>query len=281
MLSIIGYHLMLYLCSKFINQSKEVPAMHTVITGASKGLGKYLAYECAKLKHDLVLVSLPKEGLIEFGKELVQDYHCSVKCYELDLTNREDLITMAEDIKMNYPINVLINNAGFGGTKSFAEVTSTYLDKMINLNVSAPVILTRMLIEHLAKHKPAYILNIASLASFSPMPFKTAYPATKTFLWSFSRGLYQEYKKQGVFVSVAHPGGMATNYDVSERIKKQPKLIRNMMLSPENTATILIKQLFKKDSLILPGLYNKINWLFIQIISCMVEVKTIRTKSQT
>ena len=232
-LAIFGYQLMLHLYSKYHDHSTISSHGHTLITGASKGLGKQLALECAKLKHSLILVSLPEEGLGEYAMFLKKEYNCTVECFELDLTDRSDLTRMVEEIKSNFKVNVLINNAGFGGTKSFDGVATSYLDKMISLNISVPVLLTRMLIDELVNNGPSYILNVSSLASFSPMPYKTAYPASKTFIWSFSRGLYQEYKSRGVFVSVAHPGGMATNVDVCNRIKRQPRFIQRMMLTPE------------------------------------------------
>src|SRR5690606_15313804 len=111
----------------------------------------------------------------------------------------------------NFNIDMLINNAGLGGDLPFLEASPDYIEDIILLNTYALAMLTRLLLTNLINQKRAYILNIASLAAFSPMPYKTVYPASKAFVYSFSRGLDAELRGTGVTVSVAHPGGMRTN----------------------------------------------------------------------
>lgn len=104
------------------------------------------------------------------------------------------------------------------------------------------------------------------MAAFSPMGFKTVYPASKAFIHHFTRGLYQELKDTSVFVSVVNPGPMRTNQDVTNRINRQGLLGRIGLLSPEKVAEISIRQLLKKDTMIMLSLGNGINWLLMKII---------------
>lgn len=241
-------------------QSKQ----YAVITGASLGLGKAMANECAKRGFNLILISLPNENLKRIGKELKLKYGIDVACKEVDLCNPLELEQSADWINDNFNVKVLINNAGIGGSRSFETATTQYVDDIILLNIRALVHLTHKLINNLKANSKSYILNIASMASFGPMPYKTVYPASKAFVYSFSRGLYAELKKDGVSVCVAHPGGMATNKNVSARINQHNKLIKSTILSPERTAEICVRQMLKSDSLIIPGIMNKVSWIFFK-----------------
>ena len=104
------------------------------------------------------------------------------------------------------------------------------------------------------------------MAAFSPMGFKTVYPASKAFIHHFSRGLYQELKDTNIFVSVVNPGPMKTNADTSARIDKQGFLAQMGLLSPERVAQISIRQLFKKDSMIMLNWVNGVHWLLMKLI---------------
>jgi len=118
----------------------------------------------------------------------------------------------------------------------------------------------------------AYILNVASMAAFSPMGFKTVYPASKAFIHHFTRGLYQELRDTNVFVSVVNPGPMKTNHDATTRINRQGLFGRLGLLSPEKVAAISIRQLFKRDTMIMLGWGNGISWLLMKVLPIWVRL---------
>ena len=132
--------------------------------------------------------------------------------------------------------------------------------------MKALVLITHQLLPLLKSQNSSYILNIASLAAFGPMPYKTIYPASKAFVSSFSRGLNAELKGTNVSVSVAYPGGMATNPETTERMEKHNVFVKSTYLSPEKTAKIVIKNTLKHKIVIVPGLANKISRLFIRFV---------------
>jgi short-subunit dehydrogenase len=133
----------------------------------------------------------------------------------------------------------------------------------------ATSLITHQLLPNLLKQPQAYILNVSSMAAFSPIGFKTVYPASKTFVHSFSRGLHEELKDTNVFVSVVNPGAMKTNPDVSKRIEKQGFLGKLTLLDPTKVANYCIKQLFKKDSVIV---VNPVSWIIMKILPIWIKL---------
>ncbi|WP_430972483.1 SDR family NAD(P)-dependent oxidoreductase [Sunxiuqinia rutila] len=246
---------------------KDPNSQYTLITGASTGLGKAFAQECAQRKMNLILSSLPNENLEDLTRQLRQDHGVEVFYKETDLTNRLAVEEFAQWATTNFSVNTLINNAGIGGTQHFIDSTTTYLDDMIQLNIRAMTLLTRLLLPSLKQHKSAHILNVSSLAAFSPVPYKTIYPATKAFIHHFTRGLEAELQDTNVRVSVLNPGPIMTNSDVSKRIEVQSFYIKLSIMTPEEVARIAIKKMLRGKSVIIPGIMNRLNAFFIRAVS--------------
>lgn len=238
---------------------------YALITGASSGLGNAFARELAYRNTNLILVSLPGEGLAEFAEEL-REKLIKVVIYEIDLAESSQIEWLAADINSKYNLYLLINNAGRGGTNRMMDVNAAYINSIIQLNVTATALLTHALLPNLLNQEQAYILNVSSMAAFSLMGFKTVYPASKSFVHYFSRGLYQELRNSPVFVSVLTPGPMKTNTEVSQRIEQQGIFGRIGLISPERVAKKAIDQLYKRDTLILLGFWNGLNWLLMKTI---------------
>ena len=235
------------------------PPLYTLITGASSGLGKEMAIECAERGMNLILVALPGRNLDVLCDALEQEYGIIARYYERDLTNRDAIISLVEDILQQYHINFLINNAGIGSTCPFNESTVDDLERIIQLNITAVSMLSRLLVPELQKHPESYILNVSSMAAFAHMPFKTVYPASKAFVSSFSKSLAQELKETSVKVGVLHPGPMLTNPDVIVRIIKQGKHGRRGVLPARELARRGIDGVRKGKNMMVPGLANKFN----------------------
>lgn len=242
---------------------------YAVVTGASQGLGKSFAEHLAKQKINLILVSLPHQNLKELSRELEKLYEVKVQYYETDLSVNENVMKLTEWLNQSFAIHILINNAGLGGTKKFTEASSDYINTILQINVAATSLITHQLLPNLLKQPEAYILNVSSMAAFSPIGFKTVYPASKSFIHSFSRGLHEELKGTNVFVSVVNPGAMKTNTDVCKRIEKQGFIGRLTLLNPDKVASYCIQQLFKKDSVIM---VNPISWLVIKILPIWIRL---------
>ncbi|MFZ4928893.1 SDR family NAD(P)-dependent oxidoreductase [Chryseobacterium sp. Mn2064] len=247
----------------------ETKESYAVVTGASQGLGKAFAENLAKKNINVILISLPNQNLKEFSQDLKALYEVKVHYYETDLSVHKNVLKLTEWLNRSFDIHILINNAGLGGTKKFTEATADYINTILQVNVAATSLITHQLLPNLMRQPEAYILNVSSMAAFSPIGFKTVYPASKTFIHSFSRGLHEELKGTSVFVSVVNPGAMKTNMDVCKRIEKQGFLGKLTLLNPDKVASYSIRQLFKKDSVIM---VNPISWLIMKILPIWIKL---------
>jgi|GEM_PF-128328 len=244
----------------------------TLITGASSGLGKEMAIECAAQGMNVILVALPGRNLEVLCELLQKEYGVIARYYERDLTQREEIQLMVEDVLSNYRVNFLINNAGMGGTSPFGESSPEFLEKIIRLNITAVSLLTRLLLSELKQHPKAHIINVSSMAAFSPFPYKTVYPASKAFIASFSRSLGEELKGTSVKVSVLHPGPILTNPDVIVRIIRQGRNGKRGLLPARILARKAIDGARKGKHVIVPGLTNKLNRLMMTSLPATIIV---------
>jgi len=217
--------------------------MKALITGASSGMGKDMAKYLSKLGYDLFLVSRDKEKL----DDIYKDYK-NVKTIGMDLTDKDNCIKLHEKLKDEH-IDILINNAGFGDAGNFSE---TSLDKeleMIDLNIKAYHILTKLFLQDFIKRDYGRILNVASMAGFMPGPYMATYYATKSYIVNLSLAIYEELKrdKSNVKISVFCPGPVKTNFDKVANVK-----FNMMQLSSEYASKYAIDNMFLNKLIIVP-----------------------------
>ena len=232
---------------------------YALITGASEGFGKALALECASRKMDLILVALPGSGLSTLACFIERNFDVDVLFFEHDLSKKEECIKLFEELRLRrVRINVLINNAGMGGTHFFEEKDIDYYCKQIELNVVAPTLLTLCFLQILEDNTPSYILNVGSLASFFYLPKKGVYGGTKSYVVSFSKSLRRELKSKSVFVSTVCPGGMNTTPMLIIQNRNMKGMGRWSVMNPEVVARIAIDGMLAKKEMIIPGFWNRL-----------------------
>lgn len=239
---------------------------YALITGAGKGLGKAFAEELAKRNYNVLLTALPGENLDTYCQYLSVKYSVDTDFIECDLTEKEEIMRVVCWVKENYLLSVLINNVGIGGTAEFEKAEASLIDTIIQLDIRATTLFTHELLPLLRTNETSWILNVSSMAAFTPLGYKTVYPASKDFVRFFSKGLYQELKGTGVFVSVVYPGPMTTHFDSMRRIIKQGTIAKMSVLSAQYTAKKTIENLFKKRTHIIIGNGNKFNRFLTRII---------------
>lgn len=240
-----------------------------LVTGAGQGLGKAFVNELASRGFNIILVSLPGEGLVALAREMSARYRVKTSIYETDLSVTANVKELSAWVNAQYRLFMLVNNAGTGGSGSFTEVCPDYINTIIQLNVAATSLLTRLLLPNLMQCSSSYVLNVSSMAAFTPTGYKTVYPASKSFVHSFSRGLNAELRDRGVFVSVVNPGAMKTSAAITARIEKQGWLGRLTLLDPEKVARRCIDGLFRRDSVIM---VNPVSWLIISLIPVWIKL---------
>lgn len=187
-----------------------------LVTGAGAGLGRAFCKQLAEKGYGILAVSLHEHELADLRKELPPD---SFHALALDLSDSfcvEGIQKWLDTLKIS-PVG-LINNAGMGYSKPFESLSAQFVKTLTALNVDAVANISHALLPLLRLHPRAYILNISSMAAFFPMPYKSAYAATKAFVLRFSLALNQELKGSGITVSCACPGPMNTSEEVKQRI---------------------------------------------------------------
>ncbi len=223
--------------------------MKALITGASSGIGADIAVELSNLGYDLILVARRKTRLEELKRKL----KTKVEIIPMDLGSTFNCMKLYEQVKTE-PIDILINNAGFGLAGEFAE---TSLDKeldMIDLNIKAVHTLTKCFLKDFRERNKGYILNVASSASFQPGPLMATYYSTKSYVYFLTMAIYEELRRENssVYIGCLCPGPVDTEFNKVAKVSfKLPSL------SSEFVAHYAIKKMFKRKLVIIPGIKMK------------------------
>src|SRR6266567_4057224 len=183
-----------------------------LITGASRRLGMAFARALAERHCNLVLVARSPEPLHAFADELRRSNPASVITIHVDLSSPGAGQVLAEQLSSSdIPIDLLVNNAGFGLRGEFRDLSLARQLEMLRLNNEAIVELTYSPLPGMLERRQKGIINISSTAGFQPIPFASAYSATKAFLTTFSLALEQELRGAGVTVVTVCPGRLRKN----------------------------------------------------------------------
>jgi short-subunit dehydrogenase len=181
-----------------------------LVTGATAGLGAAFARQLAATGHDLVLVARDAERLATTAAELTAAHGISVEILRADLVEPTDLAAVeARVAETTDPVDVLVNNAGFGLRDPFEKNPVADEQRMIDLLVTAPMRLTHAALGQMLPRRSGTILNVASVAAFTP---RGTYGAAKAWVVSFSRSANIEYRRRGVTVTAVAPGFVRTEF---------------------------------------------------------------------
>ncbi|MBF0803409.1 MULTISPECIES: SDR family oxidoreductase [unclassified Neisseria] len=187
---------------------------HTaLITGASNGIGLELARIHAERGGGLVLVARSQNKLEQLAQELRTQYGSNVTVIAQDLAAPQAAqAVFAQTEQAGIQVDILINNAGFGGHGRFFERELAKEQQMIQLNITALTELTHLYLQDMVARRSGKILNVSSTASFMPGPLQAVYYASKAYVTSFSQALAEEVREFGVTVTALCPGAVATGF---------------------------------------------------------------------
>lgn len=234
--------------------------MMTLVTGATRGIGRHLCYEFARHGHDLLLVARDAERLQDFARELTETFDVRVEYRVCDLSKPGSALTLHHSLHNDkIRINCLVNNAGIGYMGPFATMDISKLHDLMQINMISLSELTRLYLDDFLGRNQGSILQVASTAAFLPGPMMAAYYASKAYVVSLSQALAHELKDTNVFVSIVCPGPTKTDFFSAAGMENS--MIEqgySGMMSPEKVAQIAYKGLQKKKVLIIPGVRNKL-----------------------
>lgn len=177
------------------------------ITGASSGIGEMFARKLAP-EHDLLLIARRKDRLDALRDELSAHYGCQVETVVADLSSDADIAAAAQRISNESRLALLVNNAGFGSRGRFWEAPLEPQDEMHRLHVLATLRLTHAALRNLVARDFGAIINVASVSAWVRTPGSVSYSATKTWMTTFTEGLYVELRsvQSSVRVQALCPG---------------------------------------------------------------------------
>ena len=233
--------------------------MKALVTGASSGIGLEMAKYLDSLGYEVILVSRNKERLESIARTLKN----KAKIIVMDLRKIEDIKSLYILVK-NDDIDILVNNAGFGLCGNFTDTDLTRELEMIDLNIKAYHILTKLFLKDMKRKDKGYILNVASSAAFESGPLMATYYATKSYVYRLTEAIYYELKKQksNVHISCLCPGPVDTNFNKVADVKFSIK-----PLSSKYVAKYAIDKTLKNKLLIIPGLKMKLSKQFGRLLS--------------
>lgn len=249
---------------------------YALITGASKGIGRAIAKELASRKIDVLLVARTENLLAELAAEIKKTYQVQCSYLAADLS-KEDA---AREIyywcaKENFPVNILVNNAGYGLSGSFDSRPIDEHINMINAGMLSTIRLTHLFLPQFKQQSKAYILNIGSSAAYQAVPYLSTYAAAKSFIVRFSRGLKYELRNSNVNVSVVNPGVTDTDFSVRANIpEKGLKTAEKIAMRPEQVAKIAVNSMFRARAEVVTGFITKVTVFFVNLLPKKISEKT-------
>lgn len=243
--------------------------MIALVTGASSGIGRDIARELAKRNYNIIAVARNEGALKELKQELESIYKIKVDVHSIDLIDRDACKRLHEAVKEKYgTIDVLVNDAGFGTCGKF---TDTDLDKelrMIDTNIVALHILTKLFLQDMVKENRGHILNVASIAGFMPGPLMATYYSTKSYVVRLTQSIRHELFMKGskVKISALCPGPVKTNFNKVADVK-----FNLHEADSKFVAKYAVKLMFMNRTLIFPNLFIWLGRVFSKILPDQVS----------
>lgn len=232
--------------------------MRAVITGASSGIGLEFANILHEKGYSLTLIARRKERL----EKLKEKFGCDTEIITADLSKREEALSVFSKAYTD-DTEILINNAGFGLCGSFLETDLSKELEMIDTNVSALHILTKLFVCKFSEKNSGYILNVASIAAFLPGPLLGTYYSTKAYVRVLTESIASELKenKSNVHICALCPGPVKTEFDSVANVKFSLK-----GADAHSVAEYAIRKMFQRKLYIFPGFYIRAAVFFARFL---------------
>ena len=249
-----------------------------LVTGASDGIGLECCQILASHGYNLILVARREAKLNELARDLNQSHgiQCTVIAADLSLPQAaQRLFQNTKDQRLQ--VDFLINNAGLLHNGPFCALSIAEQETMIAVNILALTSLTHLFANDMAARKTGHILNVASLAAWTPIPSQNVYAATKAYVLAFSQALTDEMNAagNGVIVSALCPGYTATKMMDNPDQGATLRIPVNMMMSPNDVANQGIVGCLSGKHTIVPGIFNKLGTAITHLATKMSLAKLL------
>ncbi len=227
-----------------------------LVTGASAGIGEAIARRLAADGHDLVVVARGADRLSQLATDLEGEHGMTVEVLAADLTDREHLARVEARLgDPDRPVDLLVNNAGYGTVGAFVEMPADREENEIALNVVALVRLTHVALGAMRERGRGAILNVSSLAGQQPTPGMATYGATKAFVTSFTLAVREEARGSGVKITVLAPGFTSTEFQARAGVE-EVGVPGVLLQGPDEVAKAGLDALAKGRAMVVSGWIN-------------------------
>lgn len=245
-------------------QKRSLEGRMAVVTGASSGIGLCFCRTLAREGCALVMISNQAGILEERAKEIEREFGVKALPYFCDLTNDDstEKIIARLDADALDP-DILINNAGIFSFMPVTDTPARKIECFIDLHVGAVTRLSRAFAQRFARRGGGNILNMSSMSCWMPMPGIAMYSATKAYIRVFSRALHYEMRDSGVAVTVACPGGIATDLFGLPKNLQKLALRLHAIQTPEKFTHNAVKKMLKGKKQYINGWINRIAIVFV------------------
>jgi short-subunit dehydrogenase len=235
------------------------PRPTALVTGGSGGIGLEIGKALARRDFDLVLVARNRDALEAAAGQIEGKHTVRVHVFSADLRRREAPEAIFDFLhNENIPIDVLVNNAGFGLGGEFSETELTRELEMIQVNIAALTHLTKLFLPAMIKRRSGRILNVASTAAFQPGPLMAVYYATKAYVLSFSQALAEELRNAGVTVTALCPGPTRTEFAAEAQVGNSRLFTAFGVADAADVAEYGVSAMLHGRRVAIPGIKNKI-----------------------
>jgi short-subunit dehydrogenase len=237
--------------------SSSFPFTSALVTGASSGIGRAMAEQLAAAGVPTGVVARRGDRLADLAS---QHPDAGIEPLVADLSTPDGVAAVVARLTdAARPIDLLVNNAGFGHANAFTALAPDELDAEIRLNISAVVALTRAAVEPMAARKRGWVLNTSSVAGFQPGPNLAVYAATKSFVTAFSESLHEELRSAGIVVTALCPGLTKTEFQsVSGSDAYAGGYPDVVWTSAEDVARAGLAACARGRAMVVPGAVNKV-----------------------
>lgn len=263
-------------CLDQIAKGKESALARTLvaITGASSGIGAAFARQLAA-EHDLLLIARRKERLDELSRELSTVYGANAEVMQADLAAEEDLARVAERIQGDGRLVLLINNAGFGTKGRFWEAGLELQERMHKLHVLATLRLTHAALRNMVPRNLGGVINVASVAAFVRSSGSIGYSATKSWMTTFTEGLYLELRsvQSNVTVQALCPGFTYSEFHEAVGLKREQMMSSSAFwMTAEAVVKASLDGLRRRKLFVVPGWRYRLLTAFITKLPTRVRL---------
>ncbi|HEX4455213.1 MAG TPA: SDR family oxidoreductase [Kofleriaceae bacterium] len=238
----------------------ELSGMRALITGGSSGIGAAIARELGARGATLVLTARRTAQLDEVAAS------CSgavVETITSDLGKPGGADAVWSAAIAHGPLDIVVNNAGFGAFRPFADTEASRDAEMIELNITSLVALSK---RFALQKRPGYLLNIASIGAYQSVPNMALYAASKAFVRNFTEGLHDELRGSQTSATCICPGGTKTAFHEQAGAGDYSWLANASMMSAETVAAISVRAMLARKRTVIPGLVNKLACWSVRLV---------------